>query len=413
MNRRELLKALSATGILLGAGIPISAARAARANQYYIFVSASGGWDVTSICDPKGDVLYSESRGVINHYPVSAIRQVGNIRYAPAINPNYAGVDWLDDFMRRHYSDLRVYNGINFGTNSHSLGTAMSTSGKHSSLQPVAPAFLAAPYGKDMPMPFYLGGGHGETGGLVGASRLTDVGMIQRLTESNPYLPDHVMAEIDWHHKQQMDELEYDMNSEAERNALLEFMHAHANKGEMARLADRLPASPSSGNKGRAEIAAAALAAGVTATVSLSSGGFDTHSNHDVNQNNAIMNYFELVSHLINELERQGIASQTMIVMSSDFSRTPWFNSGNGKDHWMTGSMMVWSRELNGNRVIGATDGQIKPVKLNKETLMPDSGGIELTPTHLHLALRERAGMLGSSYDRAYPLFGEVLDLLS
>ncbi|WP_234498075.1 DUF1501 domain-containing protein [Vibrio maritimus] len=386
---------------------------AGMSDSYFVTVIAAGGWDTTSVCDPKGDIRYSESRGVINRYSVSDIRKVGNLRYAPMLNSSHTGKDHMDTFFKDHYRDIRVYNGLNFATNSHPVGRRTGKSGSGSSVQPDTAALLAAMDRQGKPLAYYLGSGSTVTGGSVSASRLNGVSTLERLAKPFRYLPNEVTEEVLSQHKISTAQVDAGLNTVNDRRAMREYLEGHADTAQLNRLLDSLPDSVSSGAKGEAEIAAAAFSAGVSNSAQIQLGGFDTHNSNDSRQHNSLMSYFNAVNHLIAELERQGVADRTTILLCSDFGRTPYYNSQNGKDHWNVGSTMVWSRRFPGNRVIGATDGQVKAVKLNPDTLEPDPNGVILRPAHLHLAFRDRLGLLGTDLDAQFPLNVELLDLLS
>lgn len=413
MERRNFLKAMMAGGIYLGLGGVKGAWALGSSEHYFINVFAPGGWDPTSLCDPKGDILFSSSRGVINRYSVDAIRQAGNLRYAPLLDTNYTGVDEVDMFFQQHYADIRVFNGLNGQTNSHAVGGRLNRSGDSSPKQPDTAALMGALKKETKPLAYYLGSGGTRTGGAVAASRINDVSTLDKLANPNRYLSGSVSSEIDALHDVSMSKTQAALTTDADRRAMREFLEGHNNTAALNPLLDTLPNQLSSGNKGRAEIAAAAFKSGVSNSAMLAVGFFDSHSNNDLGQHNALMQYFGVMNHLIAELERHGIADKTTILMSSDFGRTPYYNGNSGKDHWTVGSAMIWSRVFPGNRVIGLTDGQVKSVKVDPVTFEPDEKGIELTPTHLHLALRQRLGILDSHLDSIYPLKGEVLDLLS
>src|SRR5690606_12832305 len=94
-----------------------------------------------------------------------------------------------------------------------------------------------------------------------------------------------------------------------------------------------------------------------------------------------------LVSRLVQGLRTAGRLGDTLIVLYSDFGRTPKVNNSNGRDHWPTGGALVIGGGIDGGRTVGSTDDN-----LNAATLIhPETGretsdaatGIQLNPTHL------------------------------
>ena len=56
--------------------------------------------------------------------------------------------------------------------------------------------------------------------------------------------------------------------------------------------------------------------------------------------------------------EEMGRADGIVLVLGSDFGRTPHYNSGKGNDHWPIGSTNVMERNASfTNQVLSETDG--------------------------------------------------------
>ena len=111
------------------------------------------------------------------------------------------------------------------------------------------------------------------------------------------------------------------------------------------------------------------------------------------------------------ELERLGIRDKTTVLVGSDFGRTPYYNGGNGKDHWPVTSMLAMGKGVAGNSVIGGTDANVNALPVNTTTLQPDANGTKITPQHVHAALRQMAGISGHENSRQYPLENTTLDI--
>ena len=71
--------------------------------------------------------------------------------------------------------------------------------------------------------------------------------------------------------------------------------------------------------------------------VEVSRGGWDTHDNNFevVSDNCADMD--KALSALLIDLEMRGLLKETMVVLTSEFGRTPKINARNGRDHWPYG----------------------------------------------------------------------------
>ena len=161
-----------------------------------------------------------------------------------------------------------------------------------------------------------------------------------------------------------------------------------------------------SGNalKQQAQLAIASYKAGIAVSANLRIGGFDTHGNHDMNQFAALKRYFEGVDYLIEEAERQGVSDKIVILMGSDFGRTPGYNAGNGKDHWSVTSWVLYGQGIPGNKLVGTTDAQHRPIAVDPNTLEPLEEGDRITPAHVHKSLRKLADVHTHEYSAMYPL---------
>ena len=138
-------------------------------------------------------------------------------------------------------------------------------------------------------------------------------------------------------------------------------------------------------------------------------GGYDTHSNNDQGQTIQGMQLLRAIDYIFGLLDTMGLASQTYVVVGSDFGRTPYYNDQNGKDHWNITSMILSGPGIPGGRVVGSTDDGFKPNTVNKSTLQPDAGGIRIETGHIHQALRKLAGITGTPLDTEFPIAGDEL----
>jgi hypothetical protein len=111
------------------------------------------------------------------------------------------------------------------------------------------------------------------------------------------------------------------------------------------------------------------------------------------------------IAYFVRRAEELGIRDKLVVIIQSEMGRTPNYNKGNGKDHWSIGSIMFMGQGIAGNRVIGATDGGQFAVPLNPATLqLEKEKGIRVRPEHLHIALREAAGIAEHPMAKKFPL---------
>jgi uncharacterized protein (DUF1501 family) len=137
----------------------------------------------------------------------------------------------------------------------------------------------------------------------------------------------------------------------------------------------------------------AAFSAGIAVSANMHIGGFDTHGSHDQNQLRRLSQLLEGVDHLWNQIESANLQDRVTVLVGSDFGRTPFYNDGRGKDHWNVTSMMAMGAGVRGNRVVGGTNAHVEALKINPLTLALDPNGVTITPEHIHVALRQMAGI--------------------
>src|SRR5690606_9848307 len=68
--------------------------------------------------------------------------------------------------------------------------------------------------------------------------------------------------------------------------------------------------------------------------VEVTLGGWDTHSNNfnSVSQRSGVLD--QALASLLNDLERRGLLDETLVVLSTEFGRTPMINEEDGRDHF-------------------------------------------------------------------------------
>lgn len=427
MIRRDFLKytSLAAAALLL----PTPAkAETSYDGPLWFFIHASGGWDPTSLCDPKGrekTVMKNGSPSPMNRtYGQADIKTATNstIRYAPLTGRGYA----FETFFEKYGKDLLVLNGIDCQTNGHSDGTRYQFSGHLSQTYPSIAALIAGIKMPQSPLSFLTYGGYDFTDGLVPATRVSNTGVIGKLalpnqlsaSSSSTYQSASTLSRILEAKAAREEVISGRQSIGSVRNAISQYMQAHSNASDLQKVLNyfdtaELNPTPSTAMGRNARFAMAAFKAGLTVSVNMRSGGFDTHGNHDnsVTSGNAdditgdhnndhigrMGDLLKGVDEIMQEASLQGISDRVVIVIGSDFGRTPGYNGGNGKDHWPVGSMMLMGSGINSSgsgKVIGASSDSHAPKSLDLQTLTVDeANGSTITYAHINKALRKLAGI--------------------
>lgn len=420
MDRRKFIKLCSFAGLgVVSLGVP-GGIRSARADspKLWVFVNASGGWDPTMLCDPKGDEKNSEGYSV-NNFKLDKIASAGAITY-PDIGNNKA-------FFERFKDIATVINGIDCETNGHDSGQRNTFSGRLNMNTPALPALIAVALNPELPMSFVTNGGYDETDGVIASTRLSGGGgalngiihpnlvyVDQNDFAASPkFLEEGSMDLIRKARDERLLSLQKAQNLPRQQDAMSLLYTSRVGMGDMKKIQEHLDAIKAKIDFGKygsgqglaqqAYVAIAAYKAGLTQTVNLSVGGFDTHSNHDNNQQNAQDALRSGIIALYDIAEAANCAEDMFVVVGSDFGRTPMYNPGQGKDHWSVSSMLMLSPHIKGNRVLGATDDTFRYKKIDLASFAVDGPSV-LKMGHIHKWLRQFAGIDEHPLVRRYPI---------
>lgn len=460
MKRRQFMQLLAASG--MAASFPINNrayAATAAPDHFLVMVNAGGGWDPTSLCDPKGTGAQYPDRartgydGSINSIDLASAKQdaTSGIRWSGTPNIDGGTQDTpsatmtridnqFDSFFQTYANRMTVINGIDNGTNNHSTGNRATWSGNPEMGYPSLAAIFAAAKNPSLPMAYISNGGYDFTASLVSRARASSAGFIDTLAapnnESYHYRSSEGTPEAD-----KIDIYQQLKAAQAQRlarqqanetlplrrkqlNQLFTVRQEENNLAELSVRKDQLEAivatnahmnNRNQSMKQQASLVSAAFAAGIAASANINSGGFDTHGDHDRRQYQSLGDLLEGTCYLMEALQAAGVADKTTVVIGSDFGRTPYYNSGNGKDHWPVTSLIVLhpSGSGKGGKVFGASDDKFSSLTLNLANGQPDSQGEILTPAHINLALRKELNIDQSSAALQFPISASDFNIFS
>ncbi len=453
MLRRNFLKYTSAVAAMALLPQSANAAEINYKGPLWIFVQAGGGWDPTSFCDPKGYTytMQKDKNGVMqtirDNNPmnksfkedeiitldngISYPKFIGNgdgpseFNDAEAANLN----DKFDNFFTTYKDDLLVINGIDTQTNGHASGSRYMMSGRLSEGLPATSALIAGANIPASPLAFISSGGYSETKGFVAATRVGNTSTLVDLAYVNKIGTDKNGDDITLVSNKTFDRIKKAKEErilrqvskqrlESIKNQMKQYNLAHTGSNDLSKLVAYLDQqNPALDNKNNSvfnqgRFALAGYKAGLTASVNVIRGGFDTHSNHDRGHIPRVADILDGIDLIRQEAEYQGLTNDVIIVVGSDFGRSPGYNGGNGKDHWSVSSMMFLGPKVNGGRVIGSTTHKHQANPVNPNTLAADNGGIKITYGHINKAIRKLANIDKNDHINQYfPLDTSLEDL--
>jgi len=360
--------------------------------------------------DPKG------TGGINRLYQQGDIRTEGKLNYAPTAAHISKGMS-NEDFFARYASELLVFNGLDYSVNNHSPCSRYMATGKLDSLAyPTFAALAAACKGPECPLAFLTFGNYSATGNLVPMARVPYMPTLSKIANADhvegnprsPYHDDFVADRIESALKNQTDARISEARLPRVERSQSMLYAAQLNSKALQRVTPHIPGEmPKNRLAQQAEIALASFKAGVCVSANLSIGQFDSHANNDRDQMDLIPELLAGIDHTLRRAGELRIRDKLVVIIQSEMGRTPEYNKGGGKDHWSIGSAMFLGPGIKGNRVLGSTDEGQMLIPIDPKTLMTATDpkvGLRVRPEHLHLALRELAGVAGHPFCAKYPL---------
>ena len=406
-TRRDLLK-LATLSPLLPWCVSNATEVSPFAGKFLVTIQAIGAWDVTCFCDPKEN---QPGEPAITNWSVSAETQsTGTIRYAPFAN-NQA-------FFEKHGSKMLVINGVDSQTNAHGIGETVNWSGRTAAGYPSLTALYAGINAPALPVSYISFGGFSRTENLIRSTQLGwSVDAMKGLLKANTNHNDSIIDEELWsliktlHANDTRSLLEQSDMVAGNLRSREAYLSSMLNLDPLESFSDALPSweelAPRGENgnlKQQAQFAVLAFNAGVSVAADLNLGGFDSHENNDVQQESLLDEWTDGIDYLCEFTEETGIADRLMVIVGSDFSRTPYYNSGDGKDHWPIGSYLIMEKGVDyTNRFIDGTNELQEAVKIDPNSLTPSGFGAKILTSHVHEALREYLNLTDSSITQLFP----------
>jgi hypothetical protein len=410
ITRRTLfgLAGLGALGVLARPMLSAIAApsKISGEDEFFIFVHANGGWDVTLWADPR-----NEHKGIVDPAStantdtglVRSWRDVpldGDAKSFEIVQPSHSkipfgpGIGKLVELADR----LCVINGLAMNTVSHPDGTAYSATGRHLAGGRVPASsidtMLANEFGRAQTFPAvsvnfpssYVGEGLDRR---VVPLRVGNIGAITRTLSRSEK----------WESTADREDVTAILTQEAEDLAKRSH-YPGAIRGlgvQYQALAKMLSPEVQSvfnqqalrkaqpgfaynarflgGGAINPAFAVEAMKRNLVRCAGFALGGFDTHGQNYKNQAAIQQDVFDCIAELVRALDvaphptRQGhkLSEHTHIVVLSEFCRTPQINLTGGRDHYPNNSALVISPRFKGNLVFGRSDPeQVLPAAAKK-----------------------------------------------
>jgi hypothetical protein len=377
------------------------AQRPSRDGQFFVFVHAAGGWDVTLWADPRNERAGLVQPASTANTDTSQVKRWvdapldESARTFQLVRPSGSNIVFgpgIGDLADLH-DRLTVINGLAMNTVSHPDGTAFSATGRHlvggrvpaSSID----TLVANELGREQTFPVvsiqfpssYVGDNLDRR---VVPLAVGNVSTLSRaLTRSSLYDSEAERDEVTSllsreaaalaAHSEYPDTMQgMSVQLEGLRTMLGAKLQDIFTAQGLQRLQPQFNyrARFAAGTAVNAAFAVEAMKRNVVRCVSFAQGGFDTHNQNYKQQAQTQQELFDTIAVLVRTLDQtphptltgHKLADATHIVVISDFCRTPQINTGQGRDHYPNNSALLISPRIKSNFVFGSSD---------KEQLLP------------------------------------------
>lgn len=405
ITRRGLLTAAGAGGLLWGLG---ARASGSPRPKKLLFILASGGWDVTYCFDPK---LHAPAiEGPEYDDPVN--ERVETVHGQPlALNDVLRPA--VTDFFTEWGHKTAIANGIIVGTLGHHAGRFRMLTGVRGS-QPGADlaAIAGKVHGTDLAVGSVALTALGTPGRLVSSTtKVGSRGQLSALLDAStsipvpPFAPHGDLplyaadqtartAVDDWRMKR-LDALAARAGSMGRTTQRIDDLRdsiprAERLRGSASALLTDGPFGAAPDLMSNLAVAVELLHSNACHAVLMDTGhDWDTHTN-TVEQHQFFNETFAALSVLAADLDSRGMLDDTLVVITSEMTRTPVHNPSEGKDHWPYTSAVLLGGGTVGGQTLGGTDDALAPIPVDPNTGHPDPAGGAIAFDSFNAGLMER-----------------------
>lgn len=391
IDRRDFFKFAAASGLAIPSWglIPIANAQVGTyTGRILINVLAEGGIAQGWWTDPRQTDATVCSWAVGGATAVTA----AGLRMSPRGN-NAA-------FLTAYAPHMMFINGINQETNDHGAGKRVGATGTLDNGYPNVSGLFASVHGKGLPMPWLNSAGSevSMSAGLVAPTPMPSANTLRALVDPNAvsatqdYMKPADLGKGLAARAARMQAMQAGGNLAPRMNILTtQFLDSDKSRALLANVLAFIPATfnatfPS------AHAGLVAAQAGITSTIQVQTGGFDTHGDADNSLQTNMPRLTNLIDFIWQTATTMGIDNRIFLRVYSDFGRTT-MNNGNGNDHWAAGGTNVLMQKNApwAGRVVGATGPRFQPLAINVATgavAAAAAGVTTIRPRHVHAALR-------------------------
>lgn len=386
-----------------------------------VWINMGGGWDILEITDPKP----ASTSGIDMMYDWSAAQALAGA------GPNDKIGRWLSRTALLG-QDVVVVRGLNMGTTSHMAGPVYMDTGVLSNSGNVnaasVPAIIASESSATIPI-IQLNGGSDpkiDRGLLspVSVVRAQNLELYRSMYPANSdalaqkkLVLDYLNDSIERVKARTGDYDRLKAVAAAQQKIQVQFTDDVGSKlaltnDDRTAFTVNPPKTLNTGLRDAFALSLKLLKNNLVTCLNLGIGGFDTHANQERSLQPVVDGFDYLLSTFVSELKAANQLDNTLIVLYSDFGRTPKVNNNSGRDHWPVGGSLMIGGGIQGGRIVGATDDNLRTLSINTSTGAADSSStFTLSPSNLAGSVLELT--LGATYTKTYRTYLESIPALT
>ncbi len=384
LTRRTLLGASTAGLFTAGTGLASLARGQSSPPSNLVVVFANGGWDTTYCIDGKLGLDGIEGPEVDAGDDPGDVDEMATFGDIPVvINP--VRRPGIETFFSTWASETTIVHGIFNGAIGHDLARGRTLAGDDRADAPDLTVMFGMDRGEDLPVVAFDLSYFQQAGEFSsGTGRLSSRAQLASLIDPIAYPVTAPEGQAPYPGWLPTDAQEADIAAFTERRVAALRERWGDGGGPNDRRLDaelesllRVPALRDAGRRVllndpgtldlRALLAIDMLKKGVTRSILLSYGDFDTHYGTR-EQNGLHHELFEGLDVLLGGLSAEGLLDDTLVLVVSEMTRSPLRNAFGGKDHWPHASAILFGGGLEGNRVVGATSDRQESLPIDVAT---------------------------------------------
>ena len=386
LSRRNFLQGSLGLGTLGLGTLALNSnvhASISASKRKFIFLRVPGGWDTTRVFAP----MFSNPN--IDMEDEGELAMVGDLSYVS--HPERPEVD---QYFQNFGAQSAILNGIIVPNINHMICNRLIYTGSSTGTEPDWATRIAASKVEDYPLPHMLISGK-ALGGLqsdliisVGDNgqleQLLNGDILERSDTPAARPPQTVEGISDLYLKSILEQPQAHQNPQ-----FLRFYDQALDRVKLMKsLTSEIRWNTDGSEQSQINLTVDLLLSDLTrcCTLEYYQLTFDSHENNDEKQSSNFAGLFGFLNNLISTLAsttgltQPSLLDETTIVMLSEMGRTPYQNSGKGKEHWYHTSGMLIGSGIQGGRVFGGFSDLFYGEPVDLATGQVSAGGQEISP---------------------------------